>query len=470
MWSCGLEFPDALSFFHLADCVMMEKLVEVSDQVVCIDFVLGTKCRATVRLRSLSATTPIAFKVQTSSPHKFLVNPPSGLIPPLSQSTFQIILRPQPQIPSDFPRSPSDRFLIRTSRAGSAVDINTITSWTYDVKLKVAFVGPFLLRHAVNNGDCDAVRSMVKFQRTILTELSIREAESVHRVATRLDNSVEMVGLLLEAGLKVESTPRSLEEVEESRWAEKGWSELHAAVAFDRTDEVSRLIKMGKRETLDCKDREGRTPFYLAASKGFERSVKMLAGAGANVDAKRNDGWTALYRAAAKGDRRMVKVLIELGADPSITADNRNPSAIDIARDEGHKEIVEILERGEEVLNAARRGDLMHLEFLLERDASVDFRDQYGLTAIHMAAIKGHKDVVMLLVEFGSDIECTEAEGRTPLHMAAVGGSKDTVEVLINRGANVNAKCNRGATPLQVAQTMGYEIITQFLLLQQPTS
>ncbi|KAJ9539822.1 hypothetical protein OSB04_026328 [Centaurea solstitialis] len=459
--------------------VMMEKLVEVSDQVVCIDFVLGTKCRATVRLRSITATATVAFKVQTSSPHKFLVNPPTGIIPPLSQSTFQVILRPQPQIPSDFPRSPSDRFLVRTAALATGYDVNAVVSWTHDVKLKVAFVGPFLLRHAVNNGDCDAVRSIVKFQKTILTELSSREAESVHRVAARLDNSVEMVGLLLEAGLNVESksTPRrSLEESaavadESSRWAEKRWSELHVAVAYDRTEEVSRLIKSGKREALDWKDREGRTPLYLAASKGFERCVRMLAGAGANVDAKRNDGWTALYRAAAKGDRRMVKVLVELGADPSIAADNRNPSsAIDVARDEGHKEIVEILERGEEVLNAARRGDIVHLEFLLERDASVNFQDQYGLTAIHMAAIKGYKDVVMLLVEFGSDLECTEVEGRTPLHMATIGGNKDMVEVLINRGADVNAKCNKGATPLEVAQTMGYENVTQFLLLHQPTS
>lgn len=316
----------------------MEKLVEVSDQVVCIDFVLGTKCRATVRLRSLSATTSIAFKIQTSSPHKFLVNPPSGLISPLSQSTFQIILRPQPKIPSTFPRSASDRFLIRTSLVGSSVSTNpdTITSWTHDIKLKVAFVGPFLLRHAVNIGDCDAVRSMLKFQRTLLTELSTREAESLHRVAVRLDNSVEMVSLLLEVGLKIDSTTRILEDVEESRWTEKGWSELHVAAAFDRTDEVSRLIKMGNRRGLDCKDKEGKTPLYLAASKGYERCVKLLAGAGATVDARRIDGWTALYRAAAKGDRRMVKVLVELGADPSIVADNRNRSAIDVARDEGH--------------------------------------------------------------------------------------------------------------------------------------
>ncbi|KAI3793243.1 hypothetical protein L1987_35859 [Smallanthus sonchifolius] len=450
----------------------MEKLVEVSDQVVRIDFVLGTKCRATVLLRSLTATASIAFKIQTSSPHKFLVNPPTGLISPLSQSTFQIILKPQPQIPSSFPRSTTDRFLIRTVRVESAesTDPDTITSWTHDVKLKVAFVGPFLLRHAVNNGDCDAVRSMVKVQTTILTELSTREAESLYRVANRLDNSVDMVSLLLGAGLKVESTAGSLDGVEESRWVEKGWSELHVAVAFDRTDEVSRLVKMGKHWTLDCKDREGRTPLYLAASKGYERCVRLLAGAGAAVDAKRNDGCTALYRAAAKGNRRMVKVLVDLGADPSIVADDRHRSTIDVARDEGHNEIVEILERGEDVLNAARRGDLIHLESLLERDAGVDFRDQYGLTAIHIASIKGHKDVVMVLVEFGSDLECTDAEGRTPLHMAVVGGSKDTVEVLINRGANLNAKCNRGATPLQIAQTMGYETITQFLLLNQPIS
>ncbi|KAI3799933.1 hypothetical protein L1987_35239 [Smallanthus sonchifolius] len=450
----------------------MEKLVEVSDQVVRIDFVLGTKCRATVRLRSLTATASIAFKIQTSSPHKFLVNPPTGLISPLSQSTFQIILKPQPQIPSSFPRSTTDRFLIRTVRVESAesTDPDTITSWTHDVKLKVAFVGPFLLRHAVNNGNCDAVRSMVKVQRTILTELSTREAESLYRVANRLDNSVDMVSLLLGAGLKVESTAGSLDDGEESRWVEKGWSELHVAVAFDRTDEVSRLVKLGKHWTLDCKDREGRTPLYLAASKGYERCVRLLAGAGATVDAKRNDGCTALYRAAAKGNRRMVKVLVDLGADPSIVADDRHRSAIDVARDEGYNEVVEILERGEDVLNAARRGDLIHLESLLERDAGVDFRDQYGLTAIHIAAIKGHKDVVMLLVEFGSDLECTDAEGRTPLHMAVVGGSKDTVEVLINRGANLNAKCNRGATPLQVAQTMGYGTITQFLLLNQTIS
>ncbi|PWA45770.1 Ankyrin repeat-containing protein [Artemisia annua] len=345
----------------------MEKLIEVSDSVVCMDFVLGMKCRTTIRLRSITTT---------SSPHKFLVNPPSGLIAPLAQSIIQIILKPQPKIPDSFPCSASDRFLIRTGRVGSVGHLN--------------------------NGDCDTVRSMVKYQRTILTELSTCEAESVLRVATSLDNSVGMVSLLLEVGLKVVSATRSFDDLEESKWMDKGWT-----------------------------DKEGRSPLILAASKGFERCVKVLKSSGAKVDAKHDDGCTTLYRAAAKGDSWMVKVLVELGADhPSIVADQRDCSAIDVARDEGEKEIVEILERGKEVLNASRREDIMLLESLLEKDASVDFKDQYGLTAIHIAAIKGYKDVVIL--------ECIDAEGRTPLHMAVVGSSEDTVEVLINRSqANV---------------------------------
>ncbi|KAK3042898.1 hypothetical protein RJ639_001171 [Escallonia herrerae] len=454
----------------------MERLVEVTDQEVRIDFLLGCKCRATVRLRSLSATAPIAFKVQTSSPHKFLVNPPSGLIPPLSHSAFQVILRPQSQLPQTFPRSPSDRFLLRFAlepelaiiqNEPDSTQSDRVNSWfnsvpdrlTHDIKLKVAYVGTFLLRHAVKTGDCDAVRSMIKRQRSILTELTAREAELLLAAANESDNSEGMISLLVDAGLKVER----LGDARESRWATKGWTELHVAAAGDRASEVSRLVMVGKGGSLDCRDTEGRTPLHLAASKGHEGCVRLLAGAGADVDARSKDGRTALYRAAANGDRRMVELMIELGADPTITAADRGRSALDVARDKGHKEVIEILERGEEVMNAARRGELRRLELLLEKDARVDYRDQYGLTALHAAAIKGHKEAVMLLVEFGSDLECLDAEGHTPLHLAVEGGSTETVELLVNRGANVNAKSNKGATPLHIAGQMGYEDISRFL-------
>ncbi|KAH9767234.1 ank rep region domain-containing protein [Citrus sinensis] len=439
----------------------MERLLAVSEQEVLINFTLNSKCRANVRLISLCATSPVAFKVQTSSPHKFLVNPPSGLVQPLAQTTLQIILKPQSQIPPTFPRSPSDRFLIKATVFGSADSVNSLCvtlpdGSTQDVKFKIAFVGPFLLRHAVSNGDFNAVKSILKRQKMILAGLSSAEAESLYRVATELAaNSEDMVSLLLRAGLSIE--------IDERVKTKDGWSELHVAAAFGRTEEISSLVRMKKYESLDCRDKEGRTPLHLAVNKTSIGCAKVLLESGADKEAKGKDGKTSLHNAAANGDRRMVEMLIEMGADPTIK-DDRGRSCFDVARDKGHIEVLEVLQRGEAVLTAARRGELEGLESLLDKGASTNYCDQYGLTPLHIAAIKGHKHVVLLLIEFGADVECQDNEGHAPLHLAVEGGSIETVEVLLDNGANANARSRSGATPLYMAQAMGYDGISQLLM------
>ncbi|KAL1535484.1 hypothetical protein AAHA92_28257 [Salvia divinorum] len=443
----------------------MEKLVQLSDHEILIDFSPNTKCRTTIRIKSLLPTAPLAFKLQTSSPHKFLVNPPTGLVPPLSSASFQIVLKPQPHLPPSFPRSPSDRFLLKISPAPDlpldspeSTHPQLANRWfdrvnsVHDVKLKVYFVGKFLLSHAVSGGDLDSVRGIIKRQRSIVPDLTDREAEALYRAAARHS---DVAALLLDAGLRVGVS-------DEARWAGKGWAGMHAAAAFDRAGEIEERVRAG--EGVECRDREGRTPLILAAGKGNVRSVEVLVAAGANVDARSRDGRTALYRAAANGDSAVVEMLVAAGGDPTIGDVEHCRSAIGVARDKGHMDIVKVLEQGEAVLRAARRGELDTLEALLEKGANAGFCDQYGLTALHVAAIKGNKDVVMMLVEFGAGVEWQDAEGHTPLHLAVEGGSVETVEVLICRGANVNATTAKGATPLHVSKLMEYEDITKLLL------
>ncbi|KAL5720962.1 hypothetical protein ACHQM5_013579 [Ranunculus cassubicifolius] len=437
----------------------MEKLVELSEQEALIEFQLNCKCRANVRLKSLNSTTPIAFKVQTSSPHKFLVNPPNGLIPPLSYATFQIVLKSQSQLPSSFPRSPSDRFLIKTAEfTGSTQSIQpeSIPSWfnsetqlvTYDLKLKVAYVGIFLLRHAISVNDVDAVKNIVKRQKSVVTDLS----------------------LLCEAGLKMTTRVKvdngDTTTVEEPKWVSNGWTELHVAAAFDRKDDLMRLIKeaLEKGESLDCRDKDGCTAMHVGANKGNVELVKLLAQGGADINCKSNNGETALYAAAANGDQQMVDLLMELGANPIISTDNSGRTSIDIAREKGHIEIAKVLEQGELVLTAARRGEVKNVQQLLRKGGNPNYADQYGLTGLHAAAIKGHTDIISLLIEFGMDLECKDKEGHTALHLAVEGGNLETVELLVNNGAKINATTTKGATPIYLAKAMGYDDILEFLL------
>ncbi|XP_043817401.1 protein VAPYRIN-like [Manihot esculenta] len=305
----------AISPFLTSPSPLMERpLIVVSDSEVRLDFMLNFKCRANVRLRSLSATTPIAFKT---------TNPSPILFPSFS-------LRPFPPNSSDLtnPDSLNSWF-------------SSLPLWsTQDFKLKVAFVGPFLLRHAVSSGDVNSVKNIIKRQRSILSELSPREAESLLRVATELADPEGMVNLLLEAGLKIDARAKADDvgfHQMDAKWQSKGWCELHVAIAFDRTDEV--LDSLDSFGPLDLRDKEGRTPLHLAAGRGNIKCARVLVESGADKDAKSKDGWTALYRAAANGDHKMVEMLIEMGSDPTI-ADNHGRSAFDVARDKGHLNIV----------------------------------------------------------------------------------------------------------------------------------
>ncbi|XP_008804940.2 protein VAPYRIN-like [Phoenix dactylifera] len=437
------------------------KLVEVAETEVVIEFKTGVKCRSDLHLQSLHPTAAVTFKVQTSAPHKFHVNPPNGVLPPLSSAVLQVILRPQPLPPPSFPRSPSDRFLIKASLSASF-------DAAHDTRLKVAYVGPFLLRHAAALGDAAAVRHLLRRQPSLLPRLPPADSAALLRSA---DPSLRP--LLLDSGLHLPPSPSSKPlkekpngEGEAAASTPRGWTAVHAAAAAGEHEELLRAIE---EWGVDARDGEGRTALHAAAGRGHVRCARALVERGAEKNARSGDGRTALYRAAVNGDAEMVAALLEMRADASIaTARGRTP--LDVARDKGHLEVVEILERGEMVMTASRRGDLGRLESLLKKRIGVHGHDQYGMTALHSAAIKGHRDVVSLLIEFGMEMECQDVEGHTPLHLAVEGGHLETVQLLIDMGANIDAKTKRGATPYLMATSMGYDAMSQLLLSRGATS
>lgn len=74
-----------------------------------------------------------------------------------------------------------------------------------------------------------------------------------------------------------------------------------------------------------------------------------------------------------------------------------------------------------------------------------------GKTTLHVAAISGASEIIVLLIKGGADIESKDVASRTALHYAALCGNSDALLTLINLGANVNAIDINGDVPLHLS-------------------
>jgi ankyrin repeat protein len=116
------------------------------------------------------------------------------------------------------------------------------------------------------------------------------------------------------------------------------------------------------------------------------------------------------------------------------------------------------------IFEAAYAGDLETIKMLLGGNPSlVSSKDAAGDTPLHFAALKGHKDVVVVLLAYGAEVNAKDNYADTALHAAAAGGHKNVVEVLLANKADVNARDNDGDTPMHAAAAGGNKDVIELL-------
>lgn len=90
------------------------------------------------------------------------------------------------------------------------------------------------------------------------------------------------------------------------------------------------------------------SPLHAAARQGNVEIVRMILQHKPWVDHRCCDGPAALGEAARAGYAEIVQVLLDAGADPTIRShygqDLPNATALDAARNNGHEDVVRILE------------------------------------------------------------------------------------------------------------------------------
>lgn len=90
----------------------------------------------------------------------------------------------------------------------------------------------------------------------------------------------------------------------------------------------------------------------------------------------------------------------------------------------------------EELWNAARAGDVARVTRALDQGADVNAGNRYKVTALFLAADKGHIDVIKLLLDRGASISAQDTfYGIRPIGMALQNGHTDAAILLLQRGS-----------------------------------
>jgi ankyrin repeat protein len=206
---------------------------------------------------------------------------------------------------------------------------------------------------------------------------------------------------------------------------------------------------------IEAKDRSGRSLTSYAASRGRNKHLILLLSSGANVNAVDPNGQSVLHHLAAD-TREPFKwndetIITLLGADIDLNLTDKS---------------------GRTVLHwAAVTGKLSLARLSLSKSsANVSATTHRRKTALHLAAERGHSDIVCLLLRHGAEKEATSDGNWTPLLNAAKEGHEDVIDVLLSFSANPNVRTSSGRTALHWAADEGHLGVVRRILVEPASS
>lgn len=215
------------------------------------------------------------------------------------------------------------------------------------------------------------------------------------------------------------------------------------------------------------KVKAGDTPLHVAIKLGRLEIFQKLYNASADIHALNADNFDALSLAAEQNRVDIVNFLIQKNdcrrKEYVNNSHPSNTSALFIAVEKGHKAIVDIFlkadasfalslqinneyykkckaEAKEIALHVAiRQGNLDIVKSLLNYDADKQLQilSAEGLTPLQMAALGGHAEIVQFLIKKNANVNYQNPHGITAFFLAVIMNHADVIDVLIDHKPNI---------------------------------
>lgn len=207
-----------------------------------------------------------------------------------------------------------------------------------------------------------SLRNINENEKRTMVNMADRDQNSpMHIVAS--NGYLEMMRLLYEHG----ATIAQVNEDEETA--------LHRAAHCGQTIAVKQLIEWDNRLLL-MKDEMGNSALHLAAKQGHDATTSLLLMAGADKEAKNSYQQTPLQVAVESGKLGTCQTLVGKGAQIENPSDAK--TVLHSAAIYGHDTIA---------------------RYLIQQGVTVDRRDEKGRTALDLACDNGKKEVARVLLD-----------------------------------------------------------------------
>ncbi|XP_034029908.1 B-cell lymphoma 3 protein homolog [Thalassophryne amazonica] len=217
------------------------------------------------------------------------------------------------------------------------------------------------------------------------------------------------------------------------------------SLCLDPTEHLLNTITLATRQ-----DEDGDTALHIAVVKGelavIHTLVSLLVWAQRGVDIYNNLRQTPLHLAVITQQAAMVQALLKAGADPA-ALDRNGQTALHLCCEYNQPDCMSVV--------------LSHHT----SSTCLDIRNYEGLSPLHLAVQRGHKDLTRMLLDAGADINVMDIKsGQSPLMHAVEASNVDMVHFLIESCCDVNGQSYSGNTALHSASGRGHTDMVRLLL------
>ncbi|XP_065161577.1 transient receptor potential channel pyrexia [Atheta coriaria] len=248
----------------------------------------------------------------------------------------------------------------------------------------------------------------------------------------------------------------------------KAYSPLHCAAFGDSPETAMILLSSGAKVSAltnnpsNCHE----SVLHCAVRANAIACVRLFTAQGADVGQVEYSGMSPIHLAGDLGHSQCLKIMLEAkGNNVNAKTKEKDLTALHLAAEGGYVECIEILmekradanvrnHRGQTPLHLAARAQAFDCVEILMRKGNADpnIPDVDQRTPLHAAVGKATRsyDIIEILINWGADVNFKDQYGYTPLHIAALNELSQCVEVLIYHGADVTAKSKFGMTALGI--------------------